>query len=801
MRYGATLEEWARWTTYRADLLPVVCRPDQDLHTTSKLEAYGKVPSRYTIQRTVVGFTKWTTYSATDSDIQKWSAEMDYGICLQTRQLRALDFDITDAAYADYLKDSLAFLGYQFPWRTRSNSSKFLTLIDVEGTYGKRILGTAHGCIEFLANGQQCLVAGTHSSGVRYEWDWSAPIPSLDADGLTQLLNDLEHLVSAGQPSQHTWSDAASTRVVDRSSLSSTVDDPILHYLELHGLVVRTAADGRAFLRCPWSDSHSTQSDLTATCWFPAGTAGFEQGHFKCLHAHCAGRTDDDFKRAIGYDHDGFEVIGTPVGLGQDRRVRLLPGARGSDWDDSGVVRESTQPTDRTPSQDVEAGSETIVRALTGATSIPVQDGPHPLDLPAFLRNAKGKIKPNAENLFLILTRPDLTGMAIANDAFMNRLMVRHWKKGTPFHNRPELWTNEQAHVLADADAYQLRRLLCQFDLAGSAEFNPQLLREGLKAAGEYFGFDSAINWTHTLPEWDGVPRIERFASVYLGAQDTPYTRAVSLYWWTAHAGRIFAPGCQADMAVVLISSQGTGKTSSLRAIPPHIDQYAELSLHDLGNDISRRIGGRMIGELAELSGLHGHEVERVKAWVSCREDEWIKKYEERPFKYARRLVLVGTTNQEEFLADETGNRRWLPLKLSKQHPDWIARDRDQLWVEALNLYLMSGVMWMEAEALAKPTHAEHLISDSWEGSVRHWLSTDDGFGGGTPESRGTLGMGEIFQGALGMPPHQQSVAAQHRLGKILRKMGFERLRILTGGQRERLWVTPEWKKLHGHTA
>lgn len=239
MTYGATPDEWCHFDLVEGlttDLLPVVCRPGQPIYTHSNLNAYGKVPSRYTVAREVVGFTNWTSYQATDLDIAHWSDDADYGICLQTRRVRALDFDITDEAFANYLRDSLSLLGYDIPYRTRSNSSKFLTLFYLEGDYRKQTILTPYGMVEFLASGQQCVVAGRHPSGVRYEWNWSHPIPTFDAAQWNALQTDLTHLIGGDA----VWSNPSQSGIADRdvSITVSIEEDPVAVYLVKHGWVV-----------------------------------------------------------------------------------------------------------------------------------------------------------------------------------------------------------------------------------------------------------------------------------------------------------------------------------------------------------------------------------------------------------------------------------------------------------------------------------------------------------------------------------------------------------------------------------
>ena len=100
--WGATAQEWAEARTKLPlkDLLPVVCRPGLPLTPNSKLDNYSKVPSLQTAGG-VCGFARWSTFNATDEFIDRWSKDKDTGICLQTRQYRAIDIDIDDAVDND----------------------------------------------------------------------------------------------------------------------------------------------------------------------------------------------------------------------------------------------------------------------------------------------------------------------------------------------------------------------------------------------------------------------------------------------------------------------------------------------------------------------------------------------------------------------------------------------------------------------------------------------------------------------------------------------------------------------------
>lgn len=176
-RWGASAAEWQHNSDtigLTSDLLPVVSNPRAVKSPASSLKTLGKTPSRYNAHRHVVGFSRWTEHIATAADIEAWSAEPDYGICVQTRRIRGIDIDIEDQGkaleVAFCVLRSLATSAAKLPVRFRSNSGRLLIPIEVNGAARKSILRTSHGAIEFLADGQQFIAAGTHPSGERYQW-------------------------------------------------------------------------------------------------------------------------------------------------------------------------------------------------------------------------------------------------------------------------------------------------------------------------------------------------------------------------------------------------------------------------------------------------------------------------------------------------------------------------------------------------------------------------------------------------------------------------------------------------------
>jgi hypothetical protein len=391
--------------------------------------------------------------------------------------------------------------------------------------------------------------------------------------------------------------------------------------------------------------------------------------------------------------------------------------------------------------------------------------------LPAFERDKVGRVLATVGNLRLALHRPDLCGFRVALDTFVDSIMI-----ASP--------GRDDWRPLADNDYTRLRVQLAA-PAAGAARFHEigrELMRDALHEAADAQRFDSAQLWLDSLPAHDGVPRVDSFLSDRFSVPDTPYARAVSRYVWTALAGRVMEPGCKVDMVPVLVGPQGAGKSTAVLAMAPHHDFFVEINMHAKDDDLARSMRGKVVGELCELRGFAGRNAEDLKAWVTRRFEEWTPKYRERATKFARRLLLIGTTNDPVFLSDESGSRRWLPVDVGDIDVPSIERDRDQLWAEARDLFGLVGVDWSDAERLALHEHDRFTVQDSWVDIVATWLDTPS-LDGSKPSAAGFLRTADVGREALGMNPQGMRKTEEMRIGKTLRVLGYERRKVWAEGR------------------
>jgi len=309
---GASPDDWDHFSLIlglTADLLPVVSNAKAPISPRSHLKTVGKVPSVYNAERHIVGLARWTEHISTDADITKWARERDYGICIQTRTVRALDIDIEDADAAAEVQALIAE-HFELPARTRENSAKCLLAFRIPGEHTKRILRTAHGAIEFLASGQQFISIGRHPSGVRYEWQPALPeaFPTLTVEAFEALWDQLVTRFAI-EPPVELGAASKAERLTD-----AVTADPIARHLAAAGMVLREdKRTGALHITCPFAAEHTTAGDASSTTYFPAHTGGYELGHFNCLHAHCAHRTDAEFTHRLGLVLDDFEDLSAAI--------------------------------------------------------------------------------------------------------------------------------------------------------------------------------------------------------------------------------------------------------------------------------------------------------------------------------------------------------------------------------------------------------------------------------------------------------------------------------------------------------
>ncbi len=198
--------------------------------------------------------------------------------------------------------------------------------------------------------------------------------------------------------------------------------------------------------------------------------------------------------------------------------------------------------------------------------------------------------------------------------------------------------------------------------------------------------------------KWDGVPRDEKLLVDYAHAEDNPLNRAIGKLLLIAMARRILQPGCKYDYMVILQGPEGRLKSSFFKELAGEDFFEESLTFGADAKKIMENTAGKWLAEIAELSGLNAKDIEHIKALITRTEDWARLAYGYFAESAPRQFVLVGTTNDEVFLRDAPGNRRYLPVGVTDIDIEALRRDREQLFAEAVELEKTYGPLIIPRE-------------------------------------------------------------------------------------------------------
>ena len=226
---------------------------------------------------------------------------------------------------------------------------------------------------------------------------------------------------------------------------------------------------------------------------------------------------------------------------------------------------------------------------------------------------------------------------------------------------------------------------------------------------------------------WDGKERLDTLLIDYFGAQDSVYHREAGAITMTAAVARVFEPGIKFDLVLVLVGDQGTGKSTFVNKFGRGWSSDTFMTV--AGKEAFEQLQGSWLIEMAELSGIRKSDVEATKHFISKQEDKFRKAYGEVQETYKRQCVFIGTTNEDSFLRDATGNRRFMPIDIdasaaTKSIFDITNKSIDQIWAEAVERYSpgMKLILSEDATKIAKIEQSSHSSTDEKSGIIEKYL-------------------------------------------------------------------------------
>jgi predicted P-loop ATPase len=257
------------------------------------------------------------------------------------------------------------------------------------------------------------------------------------------------------------------------------------------------------------------------------------------------------------------------------------------------------------------------------------------------------------------------------------------------FKQVPEITENLETRIWAPADDSEaLHYIERKYEI-----YHPERYRHAMRVFYRERGYHPVREYIDSL-KWDGVPRVEHFLTKWMGCENTDYIQEVSRLMFAGGIHRIYEPGIKFDTVPVLIGTkQGEGKTMLLHWLAIKDDWYSELTVFD-GKEGIEAIQGTWICEIGELLAVaRAKEVEAIKSYITRQADKYRVPYAERPETFHRQCIFIGTTNNEQFLSDKTGNRRWLPVHVKMNGYELFKQEKEcrayieQCWAEARAKY------------------------------------------------------------------------------------------------------------------
>jgi predicted P-loop ATPase len=376
----------------------------------------------------------------------------------------------------------------------------------------------------------------------------------------------------------------------------------------------------------------------------------------------------------------------------------------------------------------------------------------------------KGRIEARASNLTWLTHNK--FGACIRFDEFVCKLRV---VSALPWND----------HIERDWSDFDDLSLMMWLERHCGARCNAMAANQAAQSVGYFNRFDSYTDHMAQIAPWDGVERLDTWLSVYLGAAATNYTRLVGRAFLISIIARAYEPGVEVHTMLVLEGAQGIGKTQAAAVLAGRKD-WVSSSIPDLqSKDAAMSLLGKVIVEIAELSAISRSSNEAAKEFVTRSWDKFRPPFGRNEVNYPRRCVFIATTNHTNYLTDETGNRRYWPVRCSsKANITLLAREREQLFAEAKVAYA-SGEKWYgrDIETDAFIEQRKRNETDPWDDEIDR-LIHDNRRTYNCPERFADFVSTDEIMRAFGIDVSHREVRCAKRISRMMRARGWEPVRV-----------------------
>ncbi|HUR65446.1 MAG TPA: virulence-associated E family protein [Chitinophagaceae bacterium] len=322
--------------------------------------------------------------------------------------------------------------------------------------------------------------------------------------------------------------------------------------------------------------------------------------------------------------------------------------------------------------------------------------------------NRKGDYQNTIKNILLILENDPIFKGKISYDEFAQQaVFIKEsiaWRKVTHI-----------SRFLKDSDDHYI-----EYHLEHKYGIFTQKLKKALSVfCGKYF-FHPIKDYLSSIA-WDGVARLDTLLIDYMGAAETDYTRAVTRKMLVAAVARIYEPGIKFDYMLTLVGEQGKRKSTLINKLGGDwFSDNFDLSMLERGKEGKEQVRGVWLLEIGEMVGMSKTDVNKIKTFITCKQDKYRPAYGEHVQTFPRHCVIFGTTNNADFLRDKSGNRRFWPVDILQRKPTkdvfrhLTEAEISLIWAEAMVLYKKGEPLYLSPalEAAANIIQGEHTEMD-----------------------------------------------------------------------------------------
>ena len=328
------------------------------------------------------------------------------------------------------------------------------------------------------------------------------------------------------------------------------------------------------------------------------------------------------------------------------------------------------------------------------------------------------------------------------------------------------VWIPE-GRAVRDADVVTIQKGLQRIDFADMERIGKDVVFDAMMDVARQNSFHPIHDYLNGL-QWDGIPRVGNWLTTYLGVEQTPYTQGIGEMFLISMPARVFNPGCKADYCLVLEGPQGIRKSTACRALG---DPWFSDDLPDVTTkDASQHLRGKWLIEVSEMSAMSKADSEDLKKFLTRAVEQYRPPFGRLEVREPRQCIFVGTTNKAQYLRDETGARRFWPVRCGVIDIPRLQADRDQLFAEAVVLLKAGRSHFPTPEFEREHIETEQAAryeTDAWQDVIATWLL-----------HKPDAAVGEIAGGALDIEKGKLSRAEQNRIMAVLERLGWQRGKV-----------------------